>query len=134
MDQKSLEKNLANMERELLALQTAHDIGLGAVDYYEYTIPVELSYTGTMYRAFILINIKDGEGTFPFMQEWRKLPTATYSPYTVDFGILNNSSGDKFLLALISFYQETANELITSSSQLEYKISYDADEATRWIS
>jgi hypothetical protein len=35
MDERSLEKNLKNIDRETLALQTAHEIGAGAVRYYE---------------------------------------------------------------------------------------------------
>lgn len=63
MDKKSLEKNLDNLERELLALQTAHDIGLGVVRYYEY------SGTSSGAKLYILLDIEvaQGERAFPFM-------------------------------------------------------------------
>lgn len=72
MNDKSLEKNLANLERELLALQTAHDVGLGAVEFY--------SYTGTTparryspdwpdsHWVAVMITVHDGEPLNPIIQ------------------------------------------------------------------
>lgn len=133
MNEKSLEKNLANMERELIALQTAHDVGLGNVDYYQYSILFSLVDTGDYYQGYILINIKNGEKTFPFMENWRAISSIYVEPYAIDFGIMNNSSGDKFVIAYISFYPDNVNEVVVSTSQIEYRITYDVNEARNWI-
>lgn len=63
MNPRSLEKNLANIERELVNLQTAHDIGLGLVKYYQY------SGTSSTARVFLSLNIDvaDGERPWPYM-------------------------------------------------------------------
>lgn len=64
MDEKSLEKNLKNIDRETLALQTAHEIGPGAVRYYEYSG----SSSGTVGVYGLSIRVATGERAWPFMR------------------------------------------------------------------
>lgn len=64
MNDKSLEKNLANLERELVALQTAHDIGPGLVRYYEYSG----SSAESVGVYGLAIRVMQGERAWPFMR------------------------------------------------------------------
>ena len=71
MNEKSLDKNLANIERELINLQTAHEIGLGAISFYSYT---DDFYTftvstgsGDMQAAVVMVDVVDGELTNPLL-------------------------------------------------------------------
>lgn len=64
MNEKSLQKNLANMERELVNLQTAHEIGLGVVEYHEYK-----GVSSSQVQVFRLdIIVADGERSYPFLE------------------------------------------------------------------
>ena len=95
MDSKSLEKNLANLEREILALQTAHDIGLGAVGFYEYegdymTFPNDLGYG--MYSA-LLITVQDGERPDPVMNVF---VSSIYEDNSTGFAFVERFSPTKF--------------------------------------
>lgn len=71
MNEKSLEKNLANLERELVNLQTAHDVGLGAIGFYTYQDNFwTFSYSGDPSDwpvAAVLIDVVSGEGADPLL-------------------------------------------------------------------
>lgn len=64
MDERSLEKNLKNIDRETLALQTAHEIGAGAVRYYEYSG----SSSGNVGVYGLSIRVVTGERAWPFIR------------------------------------------------------------------
>lgn len=64
MDERSLEKNLKNIERETLALQTAHDIGPGLVRYYEYSG----SSAENVGAYGLAIRVMQGERAWPFIR------------------------------------------------------------------
>lgn len=63
MDERTLQKNLANLERELVNLQTAHEIGLGVVKYYRYT------GTSSAQTSFFRLDIQvdSNELAWPFL-------------------------------------------------------------------
>lgn len=63
MDSGTLDKTLRRMEREVLALKTAHQRGLGSYRFYQYEIIFENEEYAT-WRATVL----DGEPTNPFVQ------------------------------------------------------------------
>ena len=63
MDRHTLQKKIMRMERELLALKTAHERGLGTYRFYQY----ELQFTNLDY-AIWEASILDGEPTSPFVQ------------------------------------------------------------------
>lgn len=64
MDERSLEKNLKNIDRETLALQTAHEISAGSVRYYEYSG----SSSGAVGAYGLSIRVATGERAWPFMR------------------------------------------------------------------
>ena len=72
MNDKSLEKNLANLERELLALQTAHDVGLGAVEFNTYSgeAPARqwMPDWPSSHFIAIMMEVIDGEPLNPIIQ------------------------------------------------------------------
>lgn len=133
MDKKSLEKNLANLERELLALQTAHDVGLGVVDFYEITM------TGTMqqmqgqgyYYVYILVWVKDGERFNPFVQYWQEREEQGFVDSSYE--LLKNDEGNHFLISFIGFVPSTISAKMVSTSQLDWRVSYDTQEAMAWV-
>lgn len=125
MNEKSLEKNLANLERELIALQTAHEIGLGQVRYYEYNgylVPT-LSYS----VVYILINIKSGERTDPLLQFFVSMNVA------LDGILRSNVYTGRYLGRGYCIEQIPSAWKIVSTSQIEYEYSYDTAEAEEWI-
>lgn len=63
MDRGTLDKRILRMERELLALKTAHERGLGTYRFYQY----ELQFTNVDF-AIWEVSILDGEPTSPFVQ------------------------------------------------------------------
>lgn len=67
MDRHTLEKKIMRMERELLALKTACERGLGAISFYRTTKSV---YVAGREPAYIKITVKvaDGETMPTFMQ------------------------------------------------------------------
>lgn len=124
MDNKSLEKNLANLERELVALQTAHDVGLGAVGFYEYegdyyTFPSDLGYGA--YSA-LLITVANGERTDPIMNVYI---TSIYQDNTTGFAFVERLSPVKFdtFSALVMGHHEQMlmHYKIISTSKLNVK-------------
>lgn len=62
MDEASLGKAITKMERELLALKTSHQIGVGTIRFYESSIKIE----STTYMQ-IRIKIADSEPVPPFL-------------------------------------------------------------------
>lgn len=125
MDQKSLEKNLANMERELVALQTAHDVGMGMVRYYEYD--GYLNPTLSFSVVYILISIKSGERNDPLLQFYTSRNVALS-------GILrSNVYTGRYLGRGYCIEKIPSAWKIISTSQIEYEYSYDTAEAEEWI-
>lgn len=129
MDSKSLEKNLANLERELVALQTAHDIGLGVVKYYQFD-DVATPVHDTYYYVWLCINVKDGERLNP-MLNWYIDDTQN-----IDFNLMVKSEtypGRYALIVLSIFSTPSIQWRLVSTSQLEYYYASSAEEVEAWI-
>lgn len=134
MNEKSLEKNLANMERELLALQTAHNVGIGEVDYYKYTMKGTPQSMGSYYRIFFLIKVKDGELPYPFMEGWEQTDKTLGNEGTlVGYTVYKNSTGEKFMVPALDWNPDEVKFVMVSTSQLEWTYTYDEDVAKDWI-
>lgn len=134
MNEKSLEKNLANMERELLALQTAHNVGIGAVDYYKYTMKGTPQNMGSYYRIFFLIKVKDGELLYPFMEGWEQTDKTLGNEGTLlGYTVYKNNTGDKFMVPALDWNPDEVKFVMISTSQLEWTYTYDEEVAKDWI-
>lgn len=130
MNEKSLEKNLANMERELIALQTAHDIGLGSVIYWEYN-----EVSGTLVNnysvSYIKVKVKDGEKEdliIQFFADTSKVAQPTIYKSDVYQG--------RYLLYAINLdYQVITyfNWKLISTSQIEYSDATSEQEVIDWL-
>lgn len=128
MDQKSLEKNLANMERELLALKTAHDVGLGNVNYWEYNDKATTLFEGVV--SYIGVQVKSGEPLNPIMAFY-----VDTSLVGVDNIMKSQTYSDRYLLYAISlsFARVTYHFKLTSTSQVEYFEIPTGSEAQAWL-
>ena len=134
MNEKSLEKNLANMERELLALQTAHNVGIGGVDYYKYTMKGTPQNRGSYYRIIFLIKVKDGELLYPFMEGWEQTDKTLGNEGTLlGYTVYKNNTGDKFMVPALNWNPDEVKFVMVSTSQLEWTYTYDEDVAKDWI-
>lgn len=130
MDQRSLEKNLKNIERELVNLQTAHEVGIGAVIFYQYGEYDETHYipTSEVGRAvWILLEAAPGENINFMFQSYTNMigletikssviPNryAIYIYYTTDWG--NGFTWD-----------------LVSSSRLLWHYAATWEEAEEWM-
>lgn len=135
MNEKSLGKNLSNLERELVNLQTAHDIPLGAVDYYEYRVSFRMTHYEGAYRiAYLLVGIKDGELPFPYLEKWG-VSQINVNNYVLDFGFINNDSGTRFVVIFLALGNDDydVTQIITSTSQLVTRVTYSQSEAEEWL-
>lgn len=125
MNEKSLEKNLANLERELVALQTAHDVGLGVVRYYEYD--GYLTPISSYGFSYILINVKSGERLNPLIELYVSRNVAVP-------GIMrSNVYNDRYLARGYCIEQIASEWKIVSTSQIEYRYTNQTAEAEEWI-
>lgn len=84
MDEASLGKAITKMERELLALKTSHQIGVGTIRFYESSIEIE-STTNMRVRIkiadsepippFLLVVAPRGDVLYPIMDEDTRIAT-----------------------------------------------------------
>lgn len=97
MNEKSLEKNLANLERELVNLQTAHDVGLGAVGFYIYQGDFwTFTYSGEWDDfpvAILMIDVLSGERADPLIDLYI---SSIYEDNTSGFSNAERVSSTKF--------------------------------------
>lgn len=127
MNEKSLEKNLANLERELLAVQTAHNIGLGVVRYWEYA---DTLVTGEYIVAFICANVKDGERLNPFIEFYTDSSKAAQATI-----IKSITYPERYALLAIAL-EPSGMEMdwkMVSTSQMEYHYVYTVEDAEEWL-
>ena len=126
MDKTSLEKNLANMERELVALQTAHEIGLGSVIYWEYggtTTPVQMDYR----RILIMVGVKSGEKLNPILTCYTD---TGYFPQIYKSDVYD----DRYLFSVVGFSDFTTfTWKLVSTSQVYYNYAETLQEASDWM-
>lgn len=135
MNEKSLEKNLANLERELLALQTAHDVGLGAVGFYEYQGEGDtFDFQGINDQMFILLmDVDDGERLDPLLNVF---VSSIYGNNQAGFAYVERYNSAKFdVFILRPFTQETFHlqYKIISSSRLRVKVAESWEEYEEWL-
>lgn len=128
MNEKSLEKNLANLERELINLQTAHEIGLGSVRYWEYddyATPVQLTY---VYAVIVLIEVSQGERLNPILD--------SYSADVIFAEVYkSNIYENRYAYIMTTIYSSvhSVHWKIVSTSKLNYHYGYSEQEAEDWI-
>lgn len=134
MNDKSLEKNLANLERELLALQTAHDVGLGAVGFYEYegdymTFPSDL---GTGIFSVILVDVLDGEREDPVLNVYT---SSIYGGNSTGFAQVERVNGTKFDYydSRLGSTQVQMHYKVVSTSKLKVKACESEQEYLDWL-
>lgn len=128
MDKTSLEKNLANMERELVALQTAHEIGIGTVKFYKYgEYTQHLIPYGSMALGLILFEAKDGENINPLLQAY----TDMIRVETVKSSVIPN----RYVLYLASSFDWAPGITweIVSSSLLNWHYADSIQDAEDWL-
>lgn len=133
MDNKSLEKNLANMERELLNLQTAHDIGLGAMSFFQYEgnySTYHSEYGGT--RFDLLIDIEEGERTDPIFNIY---VSSMYGTDYNGFDYTERVSEKKFIVGFFALGDIPIDMYtkIISSSRLRIKSATSIKEVEEWL-
>lgn len=72
MDGRAFERDLKNMEREVLALKQAHKFGLGVFQFYKktlsYTAPAIPSSAFPLRYFYVAVTVAEGEYTPPFIQ------------------------------------------------------------------
>lgn len=128
MNEKSLEKNLANLDRELVALQTAHDIGLGNTIFWEYTGTGQTLYQNIV--CFIKLKVKDGEPINVILDYY--VDTAKVGTGNI---IKSTTYNDRYILYAMSidFTMKTFNWKLVSTSKVEYAQLSTAQEAIDWL-
>lgn len=140
MNEKSLEKNLANLERELVALQTAHDVGLGVVEFNTYygEAPARIwspDWPNSHFIA-IMMEVIDGEPLNPIIQVNVQGigmgNTASIGRYTLQH---SNSKFSFFDAGLGTDYPhiDTYEYLIDSTSRLNISFAETLEEYEDWI-
>ena len=107
MDEASLEKALTKMEREVLALKTNHQIGLGTIKFYEKTLAVEAKTS-----ISLTVKIANGEPLPPFLVV-ALTNGICYTP------IVDTSTGIATVNAYLSSGFPAGNIVAVSSSLIE---------------
>lgn len=132
MDNKSLEKNLANMERELLNLQTAHDIGLGATLFWEYSGKQQMIQTPYAYMLAVLFEVKEGERMNPIINFYTSTDDSLQS---VALLYVSKSKDNRMLLAtsVYGFDIKPIAWKMVSSSQLNWHYAQNWNEVIEWL-
>lgn len=127
MNEKSLEKNLANLERELVNLQTAHEIGLGSVIFWELvgsTTPLDLP---SVYAVIILVNVASGERLNPIIDFY-------YSESLFSYVVKSDIYPDRYAVILTDInFHPIVSWKIVSTSKLEYHYGQSEQEAEDWV-
>lgn len=130
MNEKSLEKNLANLERELVALQTAHDVGLGVIRFYEYSEAGVVVFEDDYYYCWILLNVKEGERLNPDITVYLD----DSGDYVWTSTVKSETYPGRYAIVVLSIFQKTSILWkIVSTSQLEYHYASSSQEAEDWI-
>lgn len=133
MNEKSLEKNLANLERELVNLQTAHDVGLGAVGFYTYWANfLTVGMDGFQY-GIVLIDVLDGERGDPLMDVY---VSSIYGNNESGYAYAERVSGTKFDIYVMRPFYAQVIELqykIVSSSRLNVRAATSYQEYVDWL-
>ena len=137
MDQRSLEKNLKNIERELVNLQTAHAIGLGAVGFYVYEGDFyTFTYSGDPDDwpiGALMIDVLNGERPDPLMDVYI---SSIYGDNVVGFAATERISDIKFDLYVsrpLSSGQILMHYKVISSSRLNVKAAESYQEYVDWL-
>lgn len=129
MNEKSLEKNLANLERELINLQTAHEIGLGSVEYYEYILTPSILDNSGSYVTGTLVEIKAGERVWPLIQIWGEI-----YPICVPQLRKASNNGDRFVIYSVDLYNTPSPKFrVITSSQITYTYASSVQEILDWL-
>jgi hypothetical protein len=127
MNEKSLEKNLSNLERELVALQTAHEIGVGVVEYYEYNAEPPVFEEDNTYHAGALIEVADGERSWPFIEFWGG------SEDSLEPFMQYREDGRRFAIYTNDIYQRIIRYRIVSTSILNIHYAQSIEEIQDWV-
>lgn len=137
MNEKSLEKNLANLERELVNLQTAHEVGLGAVGFYVYEGDFwTFTYSGdpTDYPiAVLMMTVLNGERTDPLLDVYI---SSIFEDNRVGFASTERYSATKFDVYISRpFYHQAVymHYRVVSSSKLYVKPAQSYSEYVEWL-
>ena len=129
MNEKSLEKNLANMERELINLQTAHDVGIGVVKFYKYGEYTEHWFPLGVYGRIVLVLFEAsiGENPNPMIQTYTDMITVE----TIKSSTLPNR------YALYYYFSSDWGNGITwelvSSSLINWHYANSIQDAENWL-
>lgn len=128
MNEKSLEKNLANLERELVNLQTAHDIGLGSVRYWQYSGVATALYNN--FICYMAVQVKQGEPLNPVLNFYVDTEIAGVANV-----IKSTTYEDRYLLWAVSLASGTPkfNFKLVSTSQVSYWELATPEEAEAWL-
>ena len=127
MDERTLQKNLANLERELVNLQTAHEIGLGVVKYYAIGDSTWVNTPiGDYYGVYVLIGVDDGERSRPFLELFVNSETS-FAP------LLAGASGNRFVINTYGMFAYQFKWKIISTSKVSWHYSTDTNEARNWL-
>ena len=128
MNEKSLEKNLANLERELVNLQTAHDVGLGNVRYWQYSGVAKALYND--FICYMAVQVKGGEPLNPVLNFYVDTEVAGVANV-----IKSATYEDRYLLWAVSLASGTSrfNFKLVSTSQVSYWELATPEEAEAWL-
>ena len=125
MDERSLQKNLANLERELVNLQTAHQVGAGVVNFYEYSDSTTTSIPGFIFSTVaILVEVRDGEQLNPMVNQYSNsylyIKASQVYPNRYEFFCIRVGS-------------QVITWKIVSSSRLNYHYATTTAEVEEWL-
>lgn len=140
MNEKSLEKNLANLERELVALQTAHDVGLGAVEFYSYaaTTPARRwseDWPNSHFLA-IMITVHDGEPLNPVIQGYIQADGMGNIPSIGNYMMQHSDSKYSFFDAGLGIDAPIVTQYfykVVSTSRLDIEIAESIAQYEEWV-
>ena len=128
MNPQSLEKNLNNIERELVNLQTAHEVGLGSVQYWNYEGANPAVYEDTV--LYLKVWTKANENPAAILNFYTDSDIAGLS------GVIKSTTyQDRYLLLAFSFAPGTPiiNWKLVATSQVEYAQLNTPEEAIAWL-
>lgn len=129
MNEKSLEKNLANLERELVALQTAHEVGLGNVIFWEYSGTAVAVYEDMI--CYMAVQVNAGEPLNPILNFYVDTSIAGVS------NVMKSATyNDRYLLWAVSFAPGATPSFafkLVSTSKVSYWNLATPQEALAWL-
>ena len=140
MDSKTLEKNITNLERELVALQTAHDVGLGAIEFYSYTgIAPARRYSEdwpeSHYLA-IMITVHDGEPLNPVIQGYIQADGIGNKTSIGNYMMQHSNSKFSFFDAGLGIGLPPVSQYlyrVDSTSRLDIEIAESLEQYEEWV-